>query len=212
MVKNRYSAAGWLAISQAILFPLVFVAGIIQCLLGVSSDFFIENCCGELEFFFGDTSLGISDFLFALLTAFGVYVFIMFRKYLNERYEFKDINFLITLYIIWSITYFTGLTILNWLIPNYLPMTDVVFTAVYLTFFSFSMVSVGIIDIFIAVHLLKKKGFGNVMLNVFAYVILIAGVSEVTVFLSPIDIILFPVSCIVLGITLLRANEEIEFV
>ena len=212
MNENRYAFAGWLSISQAIIFPLVFVAGLIQGLLGLRSGCFTDVCCGRSEMFLGSPSIGFSDALFALLTAIGVYVYIMFRRYLNERYEFKDIDLFITLSIIWSITYFVGMTVIKWIFISFLPVTQEGFVIANVGFYAFSMVSIGVIDIFMAVHLLKKKGFSNGMLNAFAYVLLVGGVCEVTVFLSPLSLLLFPVLCVVLGITLLRANEEIEFV
>jgi len=74
------------------------------------------------------------------------------------------------------------------------------------------MVTIGIVDILIAVKLLKIKETFSEYIRGFAYISMAAGICEVTVLLSPLALILIPVSAIVLALIFLRDQEAIEFV
>ncbi len=210
MSENRYATAGWLAIVQAILFPISLIFGIIMGLMGGGS---FHSLRGMSGFHHRGPIYDPSDILFVVLTGIGVYVLIMFRKYLNERYDFHDIDLLITLSIIWSIVFTVGMMLMNALVVVYWPVPEMTLGVAYISFIAVSMVAIGIIDIFIAVNLIKKKDFTNDLLKVFGYITLIAGFCELTVFLSPLAaVLLFPVTSVILGLVLLRANEEAAFV
>jgi hypothetical protein len=74
------------------------------------------------------------------------------------------------------------------------------------------MIGVGVIDILIAVKLLRVKERFTELIRVYAYITMIAGILEVSVLLSPLALILVPVSSILVGMIFLRDQEGVEFV
>jgi hypothetical protein len=199
MDENKYSLAGWLAISQAVIFPLAFVISIAQGLIGVS------------VFGYRGPMFGPSDLLFIIFTGISVYTLTMFRKLLNERYNYHDIDLLILLAICWGIVYqISQLALRAWLVFVW-PVSSTALSIVYLVFFATTMITAGIIDILIAVKLLQIRQKLNEMIRAFTYITLISGLAEVSVVLAPLALLLLPVSCVILGIIFLK-KEEVEFV
>jgi drug/metabolite transporter (DMT)-like permease len=200
MPDNRYSLAGGLAIAQAILFPLAFGMSIVQDLIG------------KAAFKFEGPTVGPSDLLFIIFTVIGVYVLIMFRKLLNERYNYHGIDTLIIISIWWSILF----QISNLIMKAYAVLIGLeprlILALIYLSFFIIAMLTIGIVDILIAVRLLKIKDKLNDLLRAFAYITIIAGILEASIVLSPLALILVPVTCVILGMIFLREKEEVEFV
>jgi hypothetical protein len=74
------------------------------------------------------------------------------------------------------------------------------------------MITIGIIDLNIAIRLLRMKDSLGDMLRIFAYVTLVAGICELSLLFVPITFVLYPVSCVVLGLVLIKGQEEVEFV
>ena len=86
-------------------------------------------------------------------------------------------------------------------------------TIIELAFFSFAMITAGIIDIFIGINLLRIKEVMSNLLTIFAYMILIGGITELSVILAfPVAFLLVPASCIVMGMIFLKEKEQVEFV
>ena len=200
MSENRYSLGGWLALVAAVLFPVSFGLGLVQTVVA-------HGALGYKGPF-----IGPSDGIAVLFTILAVYALIVFRRFLNERYQFHRIDTLITLSIVWSILLqiislaADGLMMLAW------PISEKAYLIVNLSILAVFMLAVGIIDILIGVRLMQaRQGFGG-LLKVFAILNLVAGLLEVSVFLSPIALILVPVSLVILGLLLLRDREEAEFV
>jgi hypothetical protein len=75
-----------------------------------------------------------------------------------------------------------------------------------------AMVTIGIVDIMIAMRLLRIKDALNDLLKAFAYITLIAGICEVSVIMSPLSLLLVPVNFVILGMIFLKEKEEVEFV
>jgi len=199
MDENRYSLAGWLAITQAVIFPLAFVISIAQGLIGVS------------VFGYRGPMFGPSDLLFIIFTGISVYTLTMFRKLLNERYNYHDVDLLILLAICWGIVYqISQLALRAWLVFMW-PVSSTALSIIYLVFFATTMITAGVIDILIAVKLLQIRQKLNEMIRAFTYITLVSGLAEVSVVLAPLALLLLPVSCVILGIIFLR-KEEVEFV
>ena len=199
MDENKYSLAGWLAITQAVIFPLAFVISIAQGLIGAS------------VFGYRGPMFGPSDLLFITFTGIAVYTLTMFRKLLNERYNYHDVDLLILLAICWGIVYqISQLALRAWLVFIW-PVSSTALSIVYLVFFATTMITAGIIDILIAVKLLQIRQKLNEMIRAFTYITLVSGLAEVSVVLAPLALLLLPVSCVILGMIFLR-KEEVEFV
>ena len=200
MSDNRYATAGWVSIVAAILFPAGFIVGIVQGIIGIKA------------FDYRGPVTGPSDLIFLTVTAIGVYALVMLRRMLNERYDFHDVDLLITAAIVWNVFFqllgiaMKLLTLAAW------PVNELTITIYYLTYMVISMISIGIIDIVFAVKILRKKELFSDLMQAYAYITLISGASAVTVILTPLALILVPVSFVVLGMIFLREKEEVEFV
>jgi hypothetical protein len=199
MEENRYQLAGWLAITQAILFPLAFVISIAQGLIGVAA------------FGYRGPVFGPADLLFFIFTGISVYTLTMFRRFLNERYNYHGVNTLILLAICWGVVYqISSLALRVWVVMIW-PVSEMTLNIIYITFFAVSMIAAGIIDILIAVKLLQIRQSVNELVRAFTYITLVAGLAEVSVVLSPVALLLVPVSCIIMGVIFFK-KEEVEFV
>lgn len=200
MEKSNYSIAGWLAIVQAVLFPLTIILGIVEAGL-------VAGLFGLKRPF-----IGPSDLLMVIFTAIAIYTFLMFRKLLNERYDYHDLDLLILISIWWAIIFQAvglGLGVIAML---YWPVDKVIMVVVYLVFMTAAMVTIGIVDILIAVKLLKIKETFSEYVRVFAYITIIAGICEVSVIFTPLSLVLIPVTAVVLALIFFRDKHEVEFV
>ena len=156
---NPYSLAGWLAIVSAILFPLAFVVSIIPAF-------------GIKKFDFQGPAFGPSDIIFIVFTVFGIYVLLKFRQFLNERYNYHGIDTLILISICWGIAFEIGMIVLKLVLIGVYPGKGIGSGIIFISFFALSMITIGVVDIFIAVKLLKNKGLclcytgsGNLRVN-----------------------------------------------
>ena len=136
----------------------------------------------------------------------------MFRKLLNERYNYHDLDLLIVIAICWNITFQIASLALRGVVIAMWPLSEILVTIIYLTFMTIAMVTAGIVDILIAVKILRVKDNLNDMIRAFGYVTMAAGLLEATIILSPIALILVPVSCVILALIFLRGKDEVEFV
>lgn len=196
---NRYSLAGWLALTQAILFPLSIIVGVAQSIIGAKA-FGIEG-----------PVVGPADMIGVLMTAIGVYVLVIFRRLLHERFNFHGVDVLITVAIWWVVVFEIGGIALK-LFMMLIPFSPIVETIMLLIFFSMGMVVVGIVDIMMAVRLLKMKAEMSDLLCAYVYITLAAGIAEVSVVLSFMSFILFPVASVILGLVFFKEKEQAEFV
>jgi len=198
MNQSRYSLAGWVAITLAIIFPLAFFMAIVQGLIGAA------------VFGYHRPSFGPSDLLFMLFTVMWAYTLWMFRVYLNERYDYHDLDFLITVAICVTVLLQMVSFGLRGIAFGLAPIAGTVFIVLYLIFAAFAMITAGILDILIAVKLLQIRQGANDLLKAFAYITMAVGVLEVTVILSPLAFVLVPVYCVILGMIFLGKQEEVQ--
>jgi len=199
MDENRYQLAGWLAITQAILFPVAFVISIAQGVIGLAA------------FSYRGPIFGPSDLLFIIFTGISVYTLTMFRRFLNERYNYHGVDTLILLAICWGIVFqISSLALRIWVVTIW-PVSETALNIVYLSFFAVIMIAAGIIDILIAVKLLQIRQSVNELVRAFTYITLASGLAEVSVVLAPIALLLVPVWCVILGLIFFK-KEEVEFV
>ena len=129
MEDNKYKLAGWLAVVQAVLFPVAFVFGLIEAvaaaeLFGIKRPF-----------------VGPADLLMIAFTLIAVYTLLRFRKLLNERYGYHDLDLLILISIWWAIVFQVIGLGLGILITILWPVDMVLFAIVYLIFMTGAMVT-----------------------------------------------------------------------
>ena len=200
MSENRYALPGWLSIIQAILFPLAFGMAFLQAILGAR------------VFRYHGPMFGLHDILIIAFTIIGVYTLLKFRQLLNERYQFHEVDTLILLIIVWNVSFQCLSLGLKGLMMALWPVSELAMAITYLGFLTISMVTAGILDILLAIKLLKGKEIFGDLIKAFAYIALIAGILEVSIFLSLLALVLVPVSCVILGLIFLRSGDEVEFV
>jgi len=200
MNENPYKTAGWLSIVAAVLFPLAFAMSIFQGVIGIA------------KFRYQGPTIGPSDLLFIIFTVIAVYTLVVFRRLLNERYNFSDIDTWISIAIGWNILFqvvslaYRATVIILWPIPQ------TTYTLMSLGFMVVFMPLGGIIDIVIAVKLLREKERFNDLIKALAYINLASGICGVTVILTPISLILVPIWWALLAMLFLREKEDVEFV
>ena len=182
---SRYTLAGWLSILQAVII-----------LPKVGVDLFVEYLTpsgyGILQLFIG------FDVVSKLL---GIYVLFMFRRLLNERHSFhnadKLINALIFCYaaiaLIWALD-----LVLN-------PQFNVLFALPIIYVLS------SLISIVYAIRLLKLESNLSGLLKPYVYTTIASGVFGVTIVLGEYGLPIFMVSLILLGMILIRAESEPEY-
>ena len=197
---NRFTLPGWVAVAQAILFPVAFAIGI------------IERIVGKAAFDYEGPVLGPSEFLWIAFSIMGVYTLSMFRRLLKQRYSFLAIDTLLVLNIWWIIVFQVISLVLTLGFFLGRPVPEIVTAIVFGSFAVISMVSVGILDILIGIRLLRDKDQFSEMIRAFAYVSLVAGILEVSVFLSPLALFLVPVSLVILALIFLRDRKDVQFV
>jgi len=199
MYSSRYKTAGWLSIFVAIIFVPKFVASFV---IGIIA----------LEYHF--PGMYILDAILTIpLTVVFVYLLITFRFLLNERYNFHDVDKLITISY-WCLIITGFISILDDSLktvgisgPN-LTTPDIV---LLITFFSVFYV-LGIVSIIYGIRLLRLKGDLFGMLKVYVYTTIAGGVCLVSIILFPLSLIVAVATYILEGMIFLRAAEDEEFV
>jgi len=200
MEENKYKLAGYLAIVQAVLFPVSVTIGIVEAVVA-GGIFNIKK-----------PFIGPSDLIMIVFTGIAVYTLLMFRRLLHERYNYHDLDILIMISIWWAIMFQAFGLGLNILVMIFWPVNTIIMAVVFLVFLTAAMVTVGIVDILIAVKLLRiKENFGE-YIRAFAYITMAAGICEVTVLLFPLALVMVPISAIVLALIFFRDQQEVEFV
>lgn len=200
MRSTKYSIAGWLAIVGAVIFPIAFFVG------------FIHDIISKVKLHYYGPNFGPGDILFILFTGIAVYTLSVFRDLLNERYNTHKLDTLINISIGWVILFqvcnlcIKGIFIALWPVPKE------ALTITYVCFMTIAMVTIGIVDILIAVRLLRIGEVQDDLLKAYAYITMVAGVLEASVFLCLLSMILVPISSVILGMILLREKEGVEFV
>ena len=151
--------------------------------------------------------------LITLRVGFEVYVFVQLKRLLNERYDIREADGIITgmivLDIVWGVDAmmifpFVGLPPLGFLGI----LHNIVAVLLFLTIY-------GILGIFLGVYLLRVREDPSGLLRIYAILCIIASSCMATVLLSPIAILLFLVEAVILAILFFRAAEtepQVEFV
>jgi hypothetical protein len=200
MESTSYKLAGWLAVVQAVLFPVSVIISVAQAvaakeLFGIRRPF-----------------VGPADMLMIVFTIIAIYTLLMFRRLLHERYQYHDLDLLIIISIAWAILFQTVGLGLGVVMSFMWTTHKLLFSLIYVAFFTGAMVTAGIVDILIAIKLLKVKENFSEYIRGFAYITMAAGICEVTVLLSPLSLLIVPVSAIVLALIFFRDQQEVEFV
>jgi hypothetical protein len=182
---SLYTLAGWLSILQAVII-----------LPKVGVDLFVEYLTpsgyGILQLFIG------FDVVSKLL---GIYVLFMFRRLLNERHTFHNADKLIS-----ALIFCYAAVTLIWAL-------DLVLNPQFSVLFALPIIYVlsSLISIVYAIRLLKLESNLSGLLKPYVYTTIAGGVFGVTIVLGEYGRPIYMVSLILLGMILIRAESEPEY-
>ncbi len=196
MTDKSYTVAGWLSIALAVFLPLMFAFGLAETFVG-------KHMMGM-----DDPGLSIEDLSTVVIAAVMIFVLLMLRKLLRDRYGYSKADGPINASIIWYIVFTIASFGMILFADTTWPAPDMTSLIALIIFWVVSMTSAGIIEIFIGLRLLQMKERKNELMKVFAYVTLVMGVLELTVVLSPLALVLMPVWCVTAAMVFLREKDE----
>lgn len=199
MTHNDYLWPGIAAITVAVLTP--FYWGYIAL-----SDY-VEGV---------GSGLVLADWVFVLLYALMIYVYLSLKHILNDQNNFRGIDNLLAMLIGTCVIYVVGsiaLELFAPLINDSFGETRNESILVLGTVLTVSCTVVwGVLDIIIGVVLLRNAQALPDLIRIFAIVNLIQGIFEVTIIFSFFAIVIFSIACLILAIHFLRKPEMIEVV
>lgn len=201
MKESKYIKAGWIAIVSAVIFPFIFILG------------FAESIVKFKVFNFGGPHLGPSDAVGVLHAVMCIFVFIMLRRFLNERLEFHGIDTLITISIWWLISFqFLGIVLKGILLLLW-PVPEAIYAISFGSLLVVLLIFIGVVDILIGVQLIRIKGSLSGLLLAYTYITLIGGICEVSLIFAGFALLLLPVANVILGVLFIKEKEQVvEFV
>ena len=200
MNENSFASAGWASIVMAVILPTAFiVAG-------------IEGAAFELGAVDHAVGIGISDFLFLILGAVGIYVLLSLKRLMYERYSFLGLNLIVGLAIFWTIVNYGGSFLLELFFEFTSPSAVEGAILTSTVFWVVCIVGFGIIDIVIGLILVLQRHRFSTPIRIFAMFSLIAGISEATVILSFFAMLFYPLALIALAIAFLKPDEIVELI
>ena len=190
MENENYNLAGWAALASALLFlPIMGLTLFSDLQQGPSLQ------VGSLQV----GALFLAICLDVVSKGLLLYAFLRFRHLLNHRYGFHAVDKLII------ILYVAGASIgvlayLMRMLPEF--KIPVIVTAVML------MVVCGILGIVYATRLLHLNSNLNGLLKPLAYISMAGSICFTLVVLSPVGLVLMVTSTVILGLILLRGDQE----
>ena len=196
MTEKSYTIAGWLSIALAVFLPLMFAFGLAETFIG-------KHMMG-----IDDPGLSLEDLSTVLIAAVIIFVLMMLKKLLNSRYEYSRADRSINAAIIWYIVFTIASFGMIFFADTTWPAPDMRSLIALIAFWTISMTSAGVVEIFLGLRLLQIKERKNELIRVFAYVTLVMGVLELTVVLSPLALVLMPVWCVTAAMVFFREKDE----
>lgn len=200
MLENRFALAGWLSLVAAIIFPVSFVLGV------------LETAVLDEAFGYEGPIVGPSDGISVIFVLLTVYVLVMFRRYLHERYDYRGIDGLISLSIAWNIIFEVSSLVAGAFLMLVWPIHEGSVIVAGLGVLGLFMLTAGIINLLIGLRLLQSREDFSELLRVYGVLMLLAGIFQVSLLLSPLALFLVPVLHVLLCLILLREKTEAEFV
>ncbi len=189
---SPYIWAGWLSILQAII--LLLRAGV--GLFGVG--FFVEIMS------LSSSGIGIIHLMtgyHVVVDLLGIYVLFMFRRLLNERHNFHKADTLI-----YGLIFCYAAAALIWAAGLVLIPKHSVMEAVWIIYFLSNL-----IIIVYAIRLLKLESNLSGLLKPYVYSTIASGVFGATLVLGEFAGVIYMVSVILLGMILIRAKSDPEY-
>ncbi len=189
LMYKDYLYPGIAAIALAVLFPTYWL---------LELDFTFSTGARRVAF-------GSMDFLYLAVGLLAAYVWWGLRRVLVEQNAYRGADSLLIMIVVLNLL-LTGLMFSAGLIE---PLNTDAFV---IGGTALSLVLFGVLDIVLAVILLRDSRELPGLVKVFAVANLIHGICEVTILMSWAVIFLYPVTVVILAVLFLRRPEEVEFV
>lgn len=179
------------------------------------------------EFAWGDTdfsvpyyaessSLEFADLIFLILGALSIYVYVSLKRILHEHHNYHHIDIPITLIVANAIFFYVGIFAIDatmLLMGDQLSLGTQEFLVVGMMIILVgSNIISGVLNILIAVMLLRDSQSLPSVVRAFAIVTLVVGLCEVTVLFALVTIFIYPVVFAILAAYFHRGPEMIEVV
>jgi len=196
MKNNDYLLPGIAAIAVAILYPFYWIVVINLDQLNFSSEFI-------------HLPTGISSFIFLAVGALSFYLYYGFMQLLHDQHNFKGADIALISILVITIIFHLGTFILDLASPW---LGQDLSNGLSSWLLILSIIIYGVVDILLAIILLRQRENLSSLINAFAIINLVMGILEVTVIFSFATLVIFPLVAIILAMVFLRKPEMIEIV
>jgi hypothetical protein len=183
--SSLFTLAGWLSIFQAVILLPKSGLGLYLEIMSLSSSFLVQLI----------TALHVIGMLV------GIFVLFTFQRYLNECFDFHKVDFLINILIL----SYASAAIIGTMGLIMLSQESVIIATLIVYGFS------SLVSILYAVRLLELKSNLSGLLKPYAYTTIASGICGATIVLGHVGNLIYMVSLIFLGIILIRARSELEY-
>lgn len=189
MTQNNYLLAGVAALFAAVLHPMYW-------LTEVSANIGPEGL---------RTELGLLDGVFVILTGLTAYIYYSLKRILNEHCEYHRADTLLTIEVWLTISVAAVLLVVGVFFSNDsdLPMTIA---------FPVALLMHGAVDTILGIQLLRDSEQLPGLLKGIGVVVLLLGIVNLSLIMTFLTLILFPVFALMLALLFLREPEAVEFV
>jgi ABC-type proline/glycine betaine transport system permease subunit len=181
ITRKQLDRAGWCSITNALI-----------AIPSLAMSWFLETVKG-----IGPTLSQV------ILTVVGLglflYVIYSFKRLLNGRFKFHDVDIYISL-MIWGNVVLAVLSLLSLETGKLESFMETITVAALIVF--------GILSIMFATRLLRLSGNLYGLLRAYCYTTILSGIFLITVFLLPVAILAGAVADVILGVIFFRAAEQ----
>lgn len=202
-MNRNYALPGYTAIVLALLFPIYWVTA-----LGLGEQSFFEALLADV------TRFSARDVLFVLIGAMEIYIYLSLRKVLlAQLHGSLPAVLLLLMAIVVGIFHATVMfDIILAVVPSLAePTRDTLVTASAVIAIA-GLFVYAVLGLILSIALLVGKDELSVLLKVFAVLLVVCCVLQLTFVLGFMNIILFPVILLVLAVFFLRDGHEVEIV
>ncbi len=189
MTQNNYLLPGVAALFAAVLHPIYWLSE-------VSANMGPEGL---------RTDIGLLDAVFILLIGLTAYIYYSLKRILNDHCEYHRADTLLTIAVWVTIAGAVTLFVVGIFFSNHsdLPMT-VAFPVVLLMH--------GAVDTILGIQLLRDSDQLPGLVKGIGVVVLLLGIANLSLIMTFLTLILFPVFALMLALLFLREPEAVEFV
>ena len=204
MTNPDFKIPGIAAILLAVLFPIYWLS----VFSGSYNDF-------EQAFRSDLTTLGWSDALFILIGALEIYIYLSLRKILADQLETTVVNLLLFI-MMGMVALFHSLVLVDiYLASQYLTInTDTVdqFVSFSLLIAFATTIIYSLVGLVFSILLLSKGLANSIFLKVFSALLIATCIMQMTLILAVVNVVLFPITLLVLAVYFFKEPQMAEVV